>query len=804
MRLESLILDLRYALRGIRRSPLFATSVAATIGLGLGVLCSAFTIVNAYLFTPVNLPDARALYGLSWDTETVRRQRFRLSDFEAASQSSPSVFALSAGQETVVMQEGVALQGALVTGNFFQVIGAQPILGRTLTPADATAPGGVAVAVLAEYAWRSRYGADPDIVGKRIPLGRQQFEVVGVIRRGMELPGLQSAGFFAPLTMARAFEVVDPWSDSESASLFVVGRLREGTTESQARAWFDVWVRQRFPAGSEREPVTVRVEARSTVFPLTGATLTMFGLIVSAFGLVLLVACANVTNLVLARGFGRQREIAVRLSLGANRRRVVRQLVIESLILAAPAALFGLALTFATARIFPALILATFPPNIVPVEMALLPLEPDLRVLGLLFAAAVISAVAVGLAPAVRVTRANLARAAKGEVALDTQRSRLRTGLVAMQIGACVVFLIGAIGLLDEARRMANPNPGLSYEHVADVRVAPRLRADLAERLASDPLIERVAATWTVPLASPLRRVDVVASQTRIEQTAGFMVVSPDYFPMFDIQVVRGRAFTDREADDGAPVALVSAATARLLWPGLDPVGQTLDIRATGLGSERMPDHADVRIVGVAEDVANGTMLDGVDVTCVYFATGLRTSAEWSLLVRGRRNIADVRAALARVVNRFGPDVPYRIFAIPEMVGIFAWVFQAFSVTASLLGVIGLLLAFSGTYSVVAFLVAQRTPEFGIRMALGASVRQIIKGMMGETLHIALIGVGAGLAVALAVMRALSGALDSIPRFGPHSYVIAASIVLAATTVAALLPSLRASRIDPSKALRAE
>jgi predicted permease len=530
----------------------------------------------------------------------------------------------------------------------------------------------------------------------------------------------------------------------------------------------------------------------------------MFALIVSAFGLVLLVACANVTNLMLARGFGRQREIAVRLSLGANRRRVVRQLVIESLILAVPAALFGLALTFATARIFPALILATFPPNIVPVEMALLPLEPDLRVLALLLATAVISAVAIGLAPAVRVTRANLARAAKGEVALDTQRSRLRTGLVAMQIGACVIFLIGAIGLLDEARRMANPDPGLSYERVADVRVAPRLRADLADRLASDPLIERVAATWTVPLASPLRRVDVVASQTRIEQTAGFMVVSPDYFPMFDIQVVRGRAFTDREADDGAPVALVSAATARLLWPGLDPIGQTLDIRPTALRPDRTPDHANVRVIGVTEDVANGTMLEDVDVTCVYFATGFRTTAEWSLLVRGRTNIADVRVALARVVDTLGPDVPYRIFAIPEMVGIFAWVFQAFSVTASLLGVIGLLLAFSGTYSVVAFLVAQRTPEFGIRMALGASVRQIVRGMMSETLHIALFGLGAGLAVALAAMRLLSAAIEAIPQFGPGSYVISAAIVLAATVVAALLPSMRAARIDPSKALRAE
>lgn len=804
MRLESLLLDVRYALRGIRRSPLFATSVAATIGLGLGVLCSAFTIVNAYFLTPVNLPDARALYGLSWDTESVRRQRFRLADFEAASQSSLSVFALSAGLEAVVMQEGVPLQGVLVSGNFFQVIGARSILGRTLTPADATAPGGVAVAVLSEYAWRSRYGADPDIIGKRISLGRQPFEVVGVIRRGMELPGLQSAGFFAPLTMARAFEVTDPWSNSESAPLFVVGRLREGTTESQARAWFDVWVRQRFPAGSGQEPVAVRVEARSTVFPLSGATLTMFGLIVSAFALVLLVACANVTNLMLARGFGRQREIAVRLSLGANRRRVVRQLVIESLILAVPAALVGLALTFATARIFPALILATFPPNIVPVEMALLPLEPDLRVLALLFVAAVISAVTVGLAPAVRVTRANLVRAARGEAALDTQRSRLRTGLVAMQIGACVIFLVGAIGLLDEARRMANPNVGLSFDRVADVRVAPRIRADLAERLASDPLIERVAATWTVPLASPMRRVDVVASQTRVEQTAGFMVVSPDYFPMFDIQVVRGRAFTDREADEGAPVALVSAATARLLWPGLDPIGQTLDIRASGPSSERMPDHANVRIIGVTKDVANGTMLEGVDVTCIYFATGLRATDEWSLLARGRSDAADVRAALARVTKTLGPDVPYRVFGMRETVGILAWVFQAFSATALLLGVIGLLLAFSGTYSVVAFLVAQRTPEFGIRMALGASVRQIIQGMMGETLRIALIGLGAGLAVALAVVRAFSAAIEAIPRFGPHSYVIGAAIVLTATMVAALLPSLRASRIDPSKALRAE
>jgi putative ABC transport system permease protein len=803
VRLESLVMDVRYALRGIRRSPLFAANVAATIGLGLGVLCSAVTIVNAYVLTPVDLPGARALYGLSWDTATVRRHRFRLADFEAASDSKSSLFALSAGQEAVVMQDGVPLQGMLVTGNYFQVIGARPVIGRTLMPADALAPGGSAVVVLSEYAWRSRYGADPALVGKRIPLGRQQFEVVGVIRRGMELPGTQAMGFFAPLTMARAFEVVDPWSDLESASLFVVGRLRDGATESQARAWFDVWLRQRFPSGSESEPVTVRVESRSTVFPPTGGALTMFVLIVAAFGLVLLVACANVTNLMLARGFGRQRQIAVRLSLGASRRRVVRQLVIEGLILAVPAAVVGLALTFVTARVFPALILATFPPNVVPVEMALLPLDPDLLVLAVLFASAVISAAIVSLAPAVRVTRANLVRAARGEAALDTERSRLRAGLVAMQIGACVIFLIGALGLVSESRRMANPDIGLSYERVADVRIAPRHRAELVERLAADPLIGRVAAARRPPLAGPLPQVGVVPSQTGSEQTVGFAVVSPDYFPVFDIQVVKGRAFTTREADEGAAVALVSSATARVLWPGLDPIGQMLEIGQIGARVERPTAHTSVRVIGVTEDVVNGALTEGVDATCVYFVTGLR-SPEMSLLVSGRADVADVRASVKRAVDAFNPEAPYRIFPMREMVGILVWAYQAFSVTASLLGVIGLLLAFSGTYAVVAFLVAQRTPEFGIRMALGATVRQIVSGMMGETLRIAAIGLGAGLMVALALMRFLSGAIEAIPRFGPRPYVIGVSIVLSATTVAALLPSLRASRIDPSKALRAE
>jgi predicted permease len=658
--------------------------------------------------------------------------------------------------------------------------------------------------VLSEHTWRSRFGADPGIVGRQIELGRQSFEVVGVIRQSMMLPSQSAVGFYAPLTMARAFEVTDPWVDPNAATLSIIGRVRGDIAREQARAWLELWLRQRYPAGSESEPVAVRLASLARIIPLTGGTWTMFAVIVTAFGLVLLVACANVTNLVLARGFSRQREIAVRLSLGATRRRVVRQLVIESLVLAVPAAAMGLALTFMTARAFPALIVATFPRGVAPVEVALVPLDPSLRVLAVLFAAAVISAVAVALAPGLRVTRGTLVRAARGEATLDNQRSRLRTGLVAMQIGACVMFLVGAIGLIDESRRLGNPDPGLSYERVADVRIAPRFRGELAQRLASDPAVERVAAAWRAPLTGTLQRVGVIASRSRIEQTAGFMVVSPDYFPLFDIQVVRGRAFTAQEADDAAAVAMVSAATARTLWPGLDPIGQSLEILPTRGQGDRRPGHATVRIIGVTEDVVSGTMLEGTDTTCVYFATGFRAPGELAMLVRGRTDATALRDSVVRAVDAFDPGAPYQIRYLRELLGLFAWVFWAFSATASLLGVIGLLLAFSGTYAVVAYLVALRTPEFGIRMALGATVRGIVSGMMGEILQVAVVGLGTGLVVAFALIRALGAAIETIPAFGPRPFIVGAGIVLAATMVAALLPSLRAARIDPSKALRAE
>ena len=303
----------------------------------------------------------------------------------------------------------------------------------------------------------------------------------------------------------------------------------------------------------------------------------------------------------------------------------------------------------------------------------------------------------------------------------------------------------------------------------------------------------------------PLRTIGVVASDTRIEQNVGFMVVSPEYFPMFEIRVLGGRAFTALEADEGAPVVLVSEATARTLWPGLDPIGQTLDlVPPRARRAERRPTHTSVRVIGVTKDVVSGSLISGTDPTCVYFPTGIRAPGELSILVRSRTNAAAVKASVTAALDTIEPEATFQIYQIREVVGFIAWTFQAFSAAASLLGIVGLLLAFSGTYAVVAFIVTQRTREFGLRMALGATVRQIISGMLSETLRTASIGMAAGLAIALGLARAFSATIPIVPSFSLRPYLTGMAIVLTATIVAALLPSLRTSRIDPSAALRVE
>ena len=795
-------------MRTLRRAPLFAATVATTMGLGLGLAGSAFTLLNAYIFKPIDVPDPHALYALSWDSDTARRHRFRLADYEALQPEARGLAELAAAQDVTVMEGAVATNGLLVTGNYFTLLGARPALGRLLRPDDTATRGGTAVVVLSHQTWRSRYGSNPAIVGQRISVGRQRFEVVGVAEPHARLRGQDFVSFWAPLTMAGAFPGADPWSEPNAASLVVVGRLQQAVTAASMRAWLEVWLRHRFPPPSDAaRPVTGRLDSLATRITLDGKTLTLSVFIMSAFGLVLLVACANVTNLMLARTLTRQPEIAVRLSLGASSRRVAGQLIVESLVLAVPAATAGLALIIATARAFPAIILATWPVGLAPVETILVPLDPDVRVMAFLAVAAVVSAVLITLAPTRRLSSMGLAHASRGEATSDVRGSRLRSGLVALQIGACVLFLVGAVGLLDESSRLANPQTNLSYERVSLIGIDSRARAAVATRLSSERAVEQVAVTWKPPLINgSLPTTRVTASASRIAQSVGYTAVSPEYFTLFDVRIARGRTFTSAEAAEGAAVVLVSEATAAALWPGLDPLEQTLDVAADPQGrSDRRLPRGPVRVIGVTEDVTNGSILEGLDGSCVYFPTDVRALTDMSLLVRARTDdVEALRLAVSTAVKEAAPETPFQVLALRSLVGLAAWIFQAFSVAASLLGVVGLFFAYSGTHAVVSFLMARRRREFGVRMALGASAGRIVSGMLIETSRITSIGLAAGLAVAAGLIRLFRASTAIMPDFGASPFVIGAAIVLVATAVAAVLPLGAVARIDPAQALRSE
>ena len=806
---DSLVQDIHYAFRTLRRAPLFAVTVAATMGLGLGLLGSAFTLLNAYVLKPINLPNPYGLYSLSWDTESRRQERFTLAEYEALQPEARRFAGLAAGHDVTVMQEAVSMTGLLVTGNYFELLGARPALGRLLRPSDGAARGVAPVVVLSHNVWRSRYGSDPGIIGRQIALGRQRFEVVGVTEPQAYLTGQELMSFWAPLTMAGAFAGIDPWSDRNSRSLIVVGRLRPDATAASMRAWFDVWLRQQIPPDSNAAPVVVRVDSLATRLRLDGPVLGLFVFIISVFGLVLLVASANVTNLMLARALARQPEIAVRLALGASRWRVARQLIVESLMLALPAAAAGLILIVVAARAFPAVVLSTFPVNFgaMSVDNILVPLDPDWRVMAFLAAAAILSAMLITLAPAGRLAGTRLASASRGQASSDVRGTRLRSALVAMQIGACALFLVAAGGLIDEASRLGNPLPNISFDRVSRIQIDPAVRGRIAERLASSGMVQDLAYTSKPPGMGALPVARMKATATNVVANVGYTVVSPEYFTLFDIQVVRGRAFTSAEAVAGAPVALVSRATAAALWPGLDPIGQTLDLPTIrdGRSDQRLP-RGSARVIGVTEDVATGGLTSAaVDPTCVYFAGHGQTAPALSMLVRTPvDDVGALKSAMTAAVRELAPDTPFVVERVQTTLGGAVWVFQAFSVGASLLGVIALLFAYSGTHAVVSFLVAQRRREIGVRMALGASTGQIVSGMMLAIGRVAAIGVAAGVAIVFAFVRLLSGTNPIVPHYGPRPFVVGVAVVFAATAVAAFLPLRETARIDPAQALRTD
>lgn len=800
---ESLWQDLRYAWRGLLHSPVFALTVVSTIALGLGVNTALFTVFNAYYLRPAAVSDPRSLYEVVWVDRSGAGQDFSWSDYREFLPQNASFSDAAAFRRVDARLYGRRLSGLLVSGGFFSMLGVKPALGRTLLPSDAENPGGAAVAMLSYTTWQTQFGGAADIVGKKVFLRGQPFEVVGVAPAEFTGLGARPTDFWTPITMAAVFETGPSlFRPSSPRTLGIVGRLKPDSTTGRAEVGIGAWMRRVTASQpASEQAMSGLLVSRATRMNLNPKNVAGFTLVLAAFAVILVIACANVTNMMLARAVARQREIGVRLSLGASRGRLIRQLLTESTALVLPAALVGLALSRAIIGASVWLLVTTLPAGIAGFLARIPPLKSDLRVLCFSVAAAFLAAQLCGLAPALQATSTSLTQAARGEFAGGWRPSRVRNGLLAGQVAVCVLMLITAGVLLRGIDDLRALDPALSSRDVIQVAVQENLRSRVLDRLSRDPALVTLAAAGSAPVdRKPIAYVQASSGSLR---SAAANNVSPEYLGAFDIPLLRGRNFTADEARSASPVVMVSQSAAAELWPGGEAVGKPLALLPDRNASADYRRSQTVTVIGVVRDETSRWISNGESKAILYFPANPRSAGTQLLLtVHG-----DAESAMHRLDADLAAIDPNAIdemqtLQVRKWVSEEAYSFRVIYWISSALGVLALLLTLSGIYGVVSFVVSQRTKEIGIRMALGATAFSVARLVLRQSMRLAVIGGSAGCLLALGVSKILSSSLVMINTFDVVAFTSALLLVWAACAAAAYAPARRAARIEPIVTLR--
>ncbi len=789
--LESTMQDIRYAMRGFFRAPAFVLTVVGTIGLALGLNTALFTLFNAYVLRPLAVRDPYSLYQFTWIAKNGDWHEFHLRDFEEFRRGNPAFSDALLYRIVMTRANGRQMVGVILSANAFTMLGTEAALGRTLLPGDDR------TLVLSDTAWKSKFAGDSGILGKKLDILGGSYEVVGIARPEFDRFNAAAPDFWVP-------PITTGSAAGETGR--VIGRLRPNLTLEQARVALEVWSRQATADLPEpRRATGVHLESAATSIPLNKELLSFSAPIVAAFGLVLLIACANVANLMLARAMARQREIGVRLSLGAGRVRLIRQLLTESLLLSIPAALAGVAISQATVHLTQRLLLETAPATYMQI-FRLVPLEADFRVFLFVFAAAVGSTLFFGLAPAIQATRPGLMYATRGDFSADVRPARLRNALVVSQVTVCVLLLTCSGVLLHTGLKLQASDVRLAVDGVLDVHNnEAAIDSKLADRLRQEPWVESVAVAWRAPLYGPWRTIPVSPQAHGKLVRAGYDFVSPEYFDAFRIPLVRGRNFTAEESRSEAAVAIVSEATAARLWPGEDAVGQSFGIEPDRNTNKwvKQPGYHAARVIGVAKDMVSGFIWEGIDTTCIYFPTGPQGAKNVSLLVRVKGDPAIARRALDAATSKVSSEISF-IVPMDEAVAVQIYPFRASSWVGSALGGLALALSLSGIYGVLSYLVSQRTKEIGIRMALGASTSSVVRIVLSQSMKLAVIGIVIGATLALGVSRLFASELQNVNTFDAVAYLGSIAIALLAALAAGYVPSKRAASVDPVTALRCD
>lgn len=806
--MENLLSDTRYAIRNLLRRPAFTLIAVVTLALGIGANTTIFSAINALLLKPLPFPELDRVVAI-WDklpSRGVMHNEVTVAnylDWQAQTQSFEQLALYrwwSANLTGIDPPERI--QGFLVTANFFDAAGVKPLMGRNFS-AEENQPGKDAVAIITHSLWQRRFGGDTDILNKTITINSVVRTVIGVMPERFNFP--KGSEVYAPLAMTPEL-----MKNRGSHGYYVIGKLKPGASIEGSQAEIDNIagrLEQQFPETNKGWG--------ATVFPIVADTVrqydTALWIMMGAVGFVLLIACANVANLMLARATGRQKEIAVRTALGASRWRIVRQLLTESVIVALIGGALGVLVGFWGINA----LRAANPGDAAKFVSGWYQLGINAPVLLFTLGLSVFSGIVFGLAPAWQMSKPNLNDSLKEGSRHTAGRShRLRSSLVVFEVALSLVLLVGAGLLIRSFLSLLRTDPGFNPDHLLTMNlVLPAAKykddpsraafyTDLVQRVKGQPGVESAAMVNYLPLggsnSSDSYLVEGVPEpQPEQENDGRYRVATPDYFHTMGISIVRGRAFTDQDKAGALPVVIVNEAFVRKHWPNENPIGKR--IRFYG-PLDRAPW---MEIVGVIEDVKHELDLP---VTPEYYLPHAQDS--WNAMVLVARTSVDpgsVAAALRQQVWAIDKDQP--VFDVKTMQEVRSGSVALYSFSSVMLGIfasVALVLAAVGIYGVMAFAVTQRTQEIGIRMALGARTADVLKLVVKNGMKLAVIGIVIGLAGSWALTRFMEKLLVGVQPTDLLTFSLVSLCLLLAAFIACYIPARRATKVDPLVALRYE
>ena len=819
--------DIRFALRILIKSPGFSAIAILSLALGIGANTTIFTVVNAILLNPLPVKQiSRVVQVDTVDTKThvtaanVTKLGMSYPNFQDYARSSNVFSGLSciAGPLPLTWSGGTEpkqIFGQMVSANYFDMLGLRPAAGRLFLPDEDTKLGGNNVAVLSYSLWVNKFGSDPNVVNKTLSLNATSYSIVGVAPRGFK--GAFTFGnaeqVFLPVSMypqVLAGFFKDNFNDRRFLATVVVGRLRDGVTLGEAEASLKTMassLEREFPKDNASRSVALTPLGEAAVgvnnrnqFVLIG------GFMMAIVGLVLLIACANLANLLLAQSAGRQKEIGLRAALGASQVRMARQLLTESMVLALLSGVVGLAIAYAGR----AVLWSFRPPFILDGDVDL---SFDSHVLFFTLGVALLTAVTIGLAPAVKVAKPNLIEAlnvgGRGGT-VGWSRSPLRSLLVVTEIALALVALIGA-GLFVRSMQTAQRiDPGfepkklfvfafdLGALHYDEGRGQQYFRAAI-DRVKAVPGVESATIASNLPLGGGLGRTVFPEGQDEASGYRGTLTqlndVDTNFFRTLRIPIVAGRDFTDADRKETRPVAIISQAMANQFWPGQDAVGKRFHF----FGEPQLRE-----VIGVARDtVINNIGEDPQPLAYLPLTQDFAPAA--TMQVRTNGSPESVIAAVRSQVQTLDTNLALtNLNTIGELIDQGLWAPRAGAAMLAVFGALALLLAIVGVYGVLSYSVSQQTREIGIRMAMGARTASVLSLVVRQGMRLALVGLALGLVIAFAGMRVLSSLLFGVSAHDPATFAGVSLILATAAILGCYVPARRAAKIDPITALRYE